>query len=209
MYPTTEIRWFYEGEIPSAMSTAFHQKGKEPEFQPPRTDYYLSLPGKSDLGIKVREGALEIKKRTVDFGNYQFTSYAMGRIESWVKWRFELSSTLSDIVDDFENSNGWIPIRKKRFLRHCRLTSSGDLIESPFGTEFDCGCEWEISEIQINQEPNKWWSMAFEFFGSMGDQPEKLVEVVKIVLLDFGFWTFSELDSMSYPQWLLEIQNIL
>ena len=50
--------------------------------------------------------------------------------------------------------------------------------------------------------------MAFEFFGSMGDQPEQLVEVVKIVLLDFGFWTFSELDSMSYPQWLLEIQNI-
>jgi hypothetical protein len=60
MFPTTEVRWFTQGVIPSEVLRWFHEERKAFEEQPLRVDYYLRIVEGESLGVKLREGRLEI-----------------------------------------------------------------------------------------------------------------------------------------------------
>ncbi|MFN2285080.1 MAG: hypothetical protein ACK2UQ_11710, partial [Anaerolineae bacterium] len=71
MFPTVETRWFYPGIIPSDVLAWYHYGERAPEAQPTRIDYYLRLSDHGDLGIKLREGRIEIKQRAKQYGAQQ------------------------------------------------------------------------------------------------------------------------------------------
>ncbi|NIV28827.1 MAG: hypothetical protein GWN58_04720, partial [Anaerolineae bacterium] len=63
MYPTLEARWFMRGSIPHEVREWFARGEPAPIHEPPRMDHYLRLQRSNALGIKLREGRLEIKQR--------------------------------------------------------------------------------------------------------------------------------------------------
>ena len=65
MLPTTEIRWFFAGDVPAAVGAWFGRA--VPAAEPPaaRRDYYLQqAERRDDLGVKLREGRVEVKHLT-------------------------------------------------------------------------------------------------------------------------------------------------
>ena len=63
MFATAEVRWFYEGAVSPEVLEWFEQGELTPEEQPYRVDYYLRLSDRDSLGIKLREGRIEVKQR--------------------------------------------------------------------------------------------------------------------------------------------------
>ena len=79
---TTEVRWFRRGSIPQSVRQWFSTLGRQPEFQPPRLDYYLRLLDGDALGIKIREGKVEVKQRHFRRKGTPFGGITIGWIEA-------------------------------------------------------------------------------------------------------------------------------
>ena len=202
MYKTVEVRWFFKGNIPPQVMSAYINKGNEPTIHPPRVDHYLLLPDRDDLGIKIRERALEIKHRTNTYGMVQFNSQTAGYVDGWQKWRFDLSPSSPTFAHNIGSSNRWLAIRKQRWLRTYSLTNPDDLHEVSDKMEIENGCEWELSKIQIQENDDSWWSIAFEAFGNSGFLREALFQVVENALINIGNVDYQAASSKSYPAWL-------
>jgi len=61
MLESTEIRWFFKGNISSNVSKILAETS--PDVYESRTDYYLFVQGCDNVGIKIRNSRLEIKWR--------------------------------------------------------------------------------------------------------------------------------------------------
>jgi hypothetical protein len=207
MLSTVEVRWFHKGKTPQCVLHNYLQKDQPPIAQPPRFDHYLFLPDQDDLGIKFRQGAIEVKQRTASHGLHHFTAQASGYIETWRKWRFELSPSSQSIPLDLELSRNWISIRKTRYLYRYQRQGSDELHQVPQEMEIPSGCEWELSALQVGKEAAPFWSMAFEAFDlSSSPDPDGmlkfLIRVVKGVFLDLDDMSVTSQASNSYPAFL-------
>ncbi|WP_420456012.1 hypothetical protein [Rubrivirga sp.] len=136
---TAEARWFVRGPISPALWAWFDALG-EPVEAESRTDRYLA-PTDDGLGVKLREGHVEAKRREGTAGRL-----AMGRaeatIEAWAKWSFPLADT-PDVGES------WVEVAKTR--RQRSLTASG-------GT-----CRIELSEVTVGTAT--WASVCLEADG--------------------------------------------
>jgi len=61
MLKSTEIRWFFEGKIPIRVTKIL--KEARLDISENRIDHYLLVPGCENIGIKIRNSRLEIKRR--------------------------------------------------------------------------------------------------------------------------------------------------
>ncbi|TFG71830.1 MAG: hypothetical protein E4H27_03810, partial [Anaerolineales bacterium] len=61
MQKSIETRWFFQGTVQPEVVRWFTTPLAL--AQPPRIDTYLYSPGTHDLGVKLREGRIEIKQR--------------------------------------------------------------------------------------------------------------------------------------------------
>src|SRR5207302_10844196 len=83
MFTTAEVRWFFEGPIPdeieqwSCSSLALDAA--------PREDHYLLFPAALCLGLKLREGWLEIKYLVESVGIHTFMPDCTGPFRVWTK----------------------------------------------------------------------------------------------------------------------------
>jgi hypothetical protein len=164
---------------------------------PPRTDRYLVLRGRDDLGIKLREGRLEIKGRTAELGSRRFGRHAVGEVETWCKWSLAPEEALAATrVLDADPELG-VPIRKDRALRRFVTTEVG-IREAPLATLE--GCQVEVTSLEAPF--GVWWTIALEALSGPAPGLEPLVAIAEYVLGDFPD-TLGERDSRSYPGWLL------
>ena len=62
MFPTIEVKWFFRGAVPSGIWEWICLHGHDWEKQPPRIDNYLQITEGDSLGVKLREGRIEIKQ---------------------------------------------------------------------------------------------------------------------------------------------------
>lgn len=85
MFSTVEVHWFFNGGIPKEIQYWFDQVNSSPAAQPVRTDHYLQQEEMTSLGVKLREGRIEIKQRVREFGQSCFGSNVVGTIEGWRK----------------------------------------------------------------------------------------------------------------------------
>ena len=108
---TCEVRWFDQGGIPADLHAWFDALGEQ-EIQPPRTDLYLAGLDAS-VGIKLRQGLLEIKPRQADLGERMFLPGVIGRAATWAKWSFPPGEGEWPGVD----SAHWLPVKKACPLR--------------------------------------------------------------------------------------------
>jgi hypothetical protein len=205
------VRWFGEGSIPGIVRTWFDQCQGEIIGHQIRTDTYLGHLASDVLGIKIREGRLEIKHRTHHFGPIQLHRRVHGLAEQWRKWGLILEP------DQFNSSftkfsyPHWIRVKKDRQLRRYQLTLNGLLSQSApvsgaadeVATNQVRGCDVELTSIQV--ENQKWWSLAFEAFGQVDSAYEDLLFVIGRLTESNEPPRFTAANSFGYPYWLAHL----
>jgi len=189
MLTSAELRWFKRGKLPQEISKWFQQDDLEGQLQQPeeREDLYLYSPGIEYLGLKLRQGRLEIKWRKAELGVQWFGDRVEGKVEKWGKWLCQDSTGESFQLTDIVGEKSWVSVKKVRSQR---------LYEN---------CALELTQLNIGG--NDWWSLAFE-----ASDDDSLIDNLKTVA-NLVFKTYNGLelqaqDSYAYPSWLdIVIEN--
>ncbi len=202
MFSTVEVRWFHQGEIPVDIQTWFSQiagKKAEPITQSPRTDIYLLQNGNANLGVKLREGRIEIKQRTQEFGNATFASNVVGVVEGWRKWSYLVDPTQTNYLSARFLGASWQRVSKERSLYSFQI--SGQNTETVKMPDYSIGgCNIELTHIKCNGEV--WWSLGLEAFGDENSNESKLTIAAKYLFSEEQTPTLSAQNSYGYPHWL-------
>lgn len=160
MVASTEIRWFFTGRLPSAMEKWF--QSMEAASESTRTDYYLRYADNTSLGVKLREGQMQLKYKTEDIGPRKIDK-AEGIVEAYEKWSFP-----ADEQPEWElmmkDPKRWIAIDKTRMMLKFEYTH-GEISRVSQDKMIASGCGVELSSILIGHN-TPYWSLAFEAFGA-------------------------------------------
>ncbi len=215
MYHSAEIRWFFEGEVPTPMVDWF-TRGHEVRDEPERVDEYLALPGCETTGVKLREGRLEVKARTAGPVAMALPGGYGGRREGWVKWSLapDQGGALPQAVA--ASGDDWVLVSKRRRLRKLATGDRGVLEVDPADAGLPAGCQVELAALRVlgparrpavagpperpGGEP--WWSLSFESFGEIARLVDQLEPATAAVLGRPPPVTLSLARSLSYPAWL-------
>jgi hypothetical protein len=192
---TVEVRWFGSGRCPAAVADWFHGGASVSESER-RTDEYLRLPDRDDVGVKRRAGIqLDLKLRTGAPPGVVLPDRFDGPVEAWTKWSFPLGSDLS--LPD----RSWIPVEKLRWSRFYAIVGDG-AVSVPADATISTGCAAELVELAV--EERRAWGFGFEAFGD-GDLADVLAATCRAVVADtpLGDIAFAAAGAHSYPAWLL------
>jgi len=198
MLKTVEARWFFPGEIPALVLNWFMAAAPTSEREPLRIDYYLKLSNQSSLGVKIREGRLEVKNRQDLIGVFQFHDNVSGKLESWTKWSLVLALKESHPADEIRDL--WLPVAKQRRLFSYSFTN--DRWQAAGGKLgiMEQGCEIELSTITIESE--SWWTFAFEAAGNPDQNRSLLIDVSRKFFENQAPPRLTLDSSFSYPKWI-------
>ena len=212
-FATIETRWFFEGEseryprlrrwfeacapFPQADDVSVPEWKGRAGGEP---DVYLLMPACVDMGIKWREGTLQIKGQVEDLGTRHMGTRHRGRVQRWVKWTYEevpagyRSLFSSGATHDLATA----AVHKTRALRMISL-DAGEPVEVTPGVVLQRGVGYEMTDIELDGK--RCCSIAFEAF------PDDAVTAAGFNAVAAGFLDELEnaLDieaSMSYPDWL-------
>lgn len=201
MLISAELRWFERGTLPEAIAQWFqHELGDYLAPAEERVDIYLYLPKCEYMGIKLRQGRLEIKWRKAELGIMRFGDAVEGKAEKWGKWLCEDPTQESFHPQHFAAENSWVSVKKKRSQRQYQVIP-GKLIKAvPVTESIDQGCTVELTQLSIND--NNWWSLAFEALGEDDCLINNLQAVASEVFQTSGGLKLQVQESYAYPSWL-------
>ncbi|WP_412068950.1 hypothetical protein [Rubrivirga sp. IMCC43871] len=143
--PTLEVRWFHPGPIPGPVAAWFDALG-EPVADEARTDRYLA-PSSDALGVKLREGRIEMKRRDGMAGPVA-AGASRTTAEAWTKWSFALAESVGEL------DGPWLAVAKRRRQRVLELTTGQ--------------CALELSAVTVGVAA--WWSVCLEAEGDTVDR---------------------------------------
>src|SRR2546428_9625645 len=201
MVTTAEVRWFFEGPLPEEVKQWFWRNSLA--LSPaPCEDHCLLFPAALGLGLKLREGRLEIKPLVESLGVRTFTADVAGTVQVWKKEAYG-----EPAFKEFERLRTstphlWITVRKKRTLRKFSLESA-TLVEVPADRVFlRDGCNVEVTEITV--EGSAYWSFNFEAYGNPARVEDYLQRVAApgLTVNPRPRYTFSSAHASSCPPWL-------
>lgn len=222
---TLEVRWFCAGDLGrsgSGVAAWFANagRGRLPGAEPVtwleathrpaqwREDRYLLIPGVEDMGLKLREGRLEIKGRAQALGDHTFTAGAGGRLERWIKW--SLAGNPGGIVVPWLRPEGRevVKVAKLRSLRRFALPGvDRDAVEVPPETTVSRGAHLELTRIRLaGASADTHWTLGVEGFPPDDRLLPDLVRLLGDLLYDCPVPLTLD-KSMSYPQWLRSVSG--
>jgi hypothetical protein len=171
---TAEARWFFPGRASPAQVAWFVQKDRV-RREAKRIDRYLDLAGCATLGIKQRQGKLELKARTAPPRLFKLAGVA-GYRDQWGKSSLSLGNTT-------RLAGRWVPVAKARMVLPQK------------------GCDVELARIEAFGR--RYFSLGFEavapaalertlarFFAARGAMPGTRI---------------APRYSLSYPVWLASV----
>jgi hypothetical protein len=207
MFPTAEVRWFFRGEVPANIWEWFHAGGHEPEEQSPRVDHYLRNIDGDSLGVKLREGRIEIKQRLGGQTLVRFGKRSDGYVARWVKWSFELAEASGVVAELSGSSSRWIGIWKARKVLTFQVTDEKSIKYMSGYEGIDRGCAWEIAKVKVDGVERAWWSVGFEAFGNETELGDTLMMVVNQSFSVANAPEFNGEQSYGYPNWLQKVST--
>jgi hypothetical protein len=163
-------------------------------------DRYLRLANGGGLGIKVREGRLELKQRHGQPGILRLHQRVTGRVEHWRKWSFALAEGGSTLDSMLVPPQAWIGVTKARLLRRYLVSSERRVVPTSTGEYPERACDWELTQVHVGG--SAWWTVGFEAFGRGSTLPETLRLVAGQVLAAWEPPRLQAGDSFGYPEWL-------
>lgn len=199
MFPTVEVRWFCAGPIPSKVQTWFRRGDPPPEHQPERVDRYLRFGKAGAMGIKLREGRIEVKPRRAVHGTIRFGPRATGVVAHWHKWSFAVAEAELPAVD-VRDADAWVAVRKARQMRYYRLEGGRVVALAPGRWEGESpgwDCEMELTQVHVEGTP--WWTLGLE---AVGDDPDTLIAVARHALASEDAPRLTSPASYGYAHWL-------
>lgn len=215
-FATHEIRWFFEGkaDFHDSLKRWFETVApiaKNPGVGPPvwkrrlddQPDVYLIVPASDDMGIKWREGELQIKGRVTSLGTRVFCGRHQGEIERWMKWSYANTPTSYQRLFDKGKETGLVTVsvRKTRALRKVQLdTSTGEAREVDAKTVLDIGLGFELTDLEVAGKA--YCSLAFEAFPSDSAIDAAFPQLVECFLDGLTEIDLTAAHSQSYPAWL-------
>jgi hypothetical protein len=205
MFPSAEARWFYGGAIPQQVLQWFREEHGSLKEPADRVDHYLHLPDEDSLGIKLREGRLEIKQRHRRYGTVEFHERAAGLVEHWRKWSFQLAQGSDRLPPDMIADPPWIAVSKRRRLYRYRITRNREVVPVETVEYPEQGCDLELTSVKA--EGRDWWTWGFEAFGEETALQGNLVLVAAQIFDTHGPpIVLGASHSHSYPAWLAALR---
>ncbi len=202
MYKSKEIRWFF-GEENEHLIRWFNDQGLDFDNVQSRFDYYHLESLKADLGIKLREGRVEIKQRYEGPQPGQLSKYCEGFYEVWIKWSFEIEEQdreQHEILNSGQNDH-WLKVEKQRLGIKLGLNEKNERKIFSISDILKQGCQLEYTKIQI--EDKSWYTFGLEWFGTPWLELEP--QIFDGIL---GSYSLGLEHSKSYPQFLMEILDL-
>jgi hypothetical protein len=211
-FSSLEVRWFFDGNrserdaiarwfgehspvVRSDDVGAVEWKGRKGD----EPDTYLLLPGYDDMGIKWREGSLQIKGLVSDVGRASYGGHHEGRVQRWIKWSFsDVPAVLRTLFQDEEPTV--VPVGKTRAVRLVEIGHSGEYTEVPSSKWVRQGIAFEMTDLQLGSE--HFYTIAFEAFPDSTSLREHFDRVVEGFLVGLKAPDMDLARSMSYPAWL-------
>jgi hypothetical protein len=215
-FASHEVRWFFEGQANQHESLKhwFETAApipKNPGVGPPvwkgrlddKPDVYLLVPGSDDMGIKWREGELQIKGRLSSLGTHVFCGRHQGKIERWIKWSYANTPEAYQRLFIGGKGTGLVTaaVQKTRALRKVRLdTMTGKAQEVDAETFVDRGLGCELTDLEVAGKA--YCSLAFEAFPDDSAMDAAFTQAVEFFLGGLTSLDLAAAYSQSYPAWL-------
>ena len=197
---TVEVRWFFQGKIPRQVQAWFHGGLGQLTPAQARVDHYLRIAEGDALGVKLREGRIEVKQRQRLLGAMPLQARVSGIVEHWRKWSFPLTRRTGPALDTPVPALGWVGVHKERQLSRYRLTGDGKLVAMSPARYPEQGCDLELTAVRVRGR--EWWTLALEAFGPSSSVCENLQRVAEVVFGTGDSPTLDATDSYGYPRWL-------
>ena len=211
---TVEARWFFGRDdaryepIRRWFPTA--RLGPDSESPRPvawaeRTDVYLLIPSAEDMGVKWREGQLQIKGRIASLGAQRFGERHHGIVERWLKWSYaELPAAYLALFEDKHAGLVTIPVRKRRALRTLRLDpSTGAAAETSPDADLSCRIDFEFTEVVAGGQA--YGTLAFEAYPDDEAMRPLFLDVASRFVIGLDAAQLAVAESQSYPAWLASL----
>ena len=211
-----EVRWFFEGPATQHPSLTHWFETiaplpKHPDVGPPvwrgrlddAPDVYLLVPGSDDMGIKWREGELQMKGRASSLGTQVFCGRHQGVVERWIKWSYaNMPKPYQQLfMAGRETGLATAAVRKTRALRKVRLdTLTGTAEEVDAKTCVDRGLGCELTDLEVAGKA--YCSLAFEAFPNDAAMDAAFTEAVEAFVHGLTAFDLTVAHSQSYPAFL-------
>ncbi len=200
-FQTIEVRWFYPGELPAAVSNWFETAGARLENIDTRSDFYLQS-SSPDVGVKLRQGNLEVKYRQ-QLGQFAIDGMVDSRIEQWSKWIcLDDGGGLSPTK--LADKPGWLKVNKIRDRRLYRVEFGEPISLTQIAIPAANIASIELTQLQVRSQT--WWTVACEYFGKDLDLDRQFLPLVRTLCAGSSLSTYQSRVSGGYPQWLAAIE---
>ena len=199
MWPTAEARWVFTGVIPEAVLSWFVSDFPMLEEQSTRIDCYLLVRDTDGLGVKHREGRIEVKQRYGQPMSIAFAPHAAGVVELWRKWGFGLAEYAAS-GETLERQDEWIFVQKSRLVRNYLVESANTLVAAPRSLSPVRECSVELTQVLV--EDQAWWTIGFEAMGLERLLVENLTIAARHLLVGPDILDLGLENSYGYPRWL-------
>lgn len=213
-FASIETRWFFEGDssrhpdlrlwfescrpFPRAAGLRVPEWTGRAGGAP---DIYLIMPGCTDMGVKWREGTLQIKGCVADLGARSFGSGHTGGVQRWIKWTYSEVPAAYRALFEANGAHGLetAAVHKTRALRMIDLGSAKAEEVVP-GISLERGVGFEMADLELNGE--RYCSVAFEAFPGDVAIEAGFNAAVTGFLAELAGGPLGSDASMSYPEWL-------
>ncbi len=214
---TVEVRWFFTDLIPPEVLDWFANQlpGDNLLQEKPRTDIYLIVQERDDLGLKLSRGSLELKWRQ-DARPFSLQAPPLtGVQETWVKEKWRYAKKQQDqIVSGFNRSRlkGWrLEVSKTRAEREYKQDNTGKMMALPHVLNFDLpGEDAPVVKIELttlHKSGETWWTLGMETASNANSQPQVFEQSVKELLKDYPRLDLQTPHSYGYPQWVAQTET--
>ncbi len=159
------------------------------------------------MGIKWREGELQIKGRVSSLGTQVFCGRHQGNVECWIKWSYaNIPSAYKRLfVAEKETELVTASVWKTRALRKVRLdTLTGKAEEVDAKICIDRGLGFELTELEVARKA--YCSLAFEAFPNDSAMDAAFNEAVEAFVDGLTAFDLTAAYSQSYPAFLDRIR---
>ncbi len=200
MYQSKEIRWFERTPDKNILNWFTHH-GLGFDKSKSRVDFYLPLNGNNAIGVKLRDGNIEIKTRISQPEHYMLTDTVSGFTELWNKWSFgvEKKDQLADQIIH-QQKYDWLEVFKERLGVKIVPGSNGEPEIKSISEKLSSGCQVEYTRLVVKEKI--WYSFAIEWFGEPAFDPGDLFFQKML-----GTTILHPENSMGYPEMLFKTHS--
>lgn len=190
---TREVRWFLPNPRPDLVLW-FEGLSADAYTREAREDQYLLLPRQVALGVKVREGRLELKYRIGSPESVWVAPGVPGRLEEWEKFSLQTEAAGPYAIED-RVAACWLPVLKKRLVTLVTSGENGPAFHAP-DQAVTAGVQLEYTELQI--EGTRRTTIGLEWPSDSGVRfPETFLGQL------LGKMDLQGAPSMGYPEFLV------